>query len=219
MNVNDRKRLEQSALFSGLSGEELDSMLRYLKAQEESCGRGEVLIRCGEPVTRFVFVLSGSVKIFGTEDDGTKLIMESCGPGESFGEELCFPGTKESPVTAIAAEDCRYLRLSMENITDPSSGCFDHSAVSRVMAVMAQRSFDLSSRVLVLSQRTLRKKIHMLLVQYSKKAESRTFVLPLSREDMASFLGCDRSALSRELARMKNDGLIDYYRNSFKVVK
>ncbi|MBR4429122.1 MAG: winged helix-turn-helix domain-containing protein, partial [Clostridia bacterium] len=90
--------------------------------------------------------------------------------------------------------------------------------VNRVMASFARRALDMNDRIQVLSQRTLRKKIYTLLVQYAAKAGSNTFDLPLSREDMAVFLGCDRSALSRELARMKEDGIIDYYRNSFKVM-
>ena len=77
----------------------------------------------------------------------------------------------------------------------------------------------MNDRIQVLSLRSLRKKIHTLLQQYMRRSGGSTFTIPLSRDDMAVFLGCDRSALSRELARMKEDGLIDYYRNSFKVLR
>ena len=49
----------------------------------------------------------------------------------------------------------------------------------------------------------------------SKYGES--FTLPLSREDMAAYLGTNRSALSRELGKMRDEGIIEFERNSFKI--
>ena len=217
MNAKDRKLIGRSTLFSGLSDEGIEKMLKYLKASEAEYRQGDVLQLPGRPMDHFGYVLSGIVQVYRDEPDGTRLIMASNGAGGSFGESLCFLRVKEVPVTIVAAEDCRVLWLRMDNVLEPAPGCCDHSIVNRVIASFARRALDMNDRIQVLSQRTLRKKIYTLLVQYAAKAHSNTFDLPLSREDMAVFLGCDRSALSRELARMKEDGMIDYYRNSFKV--
>ena len=102
-----------------------------------------------------------------------------------------------------------------------SDGCsceFVHDITMRVMSCFAVRALSMNDRIQVLSQRSLRNKIITLLKQYSGRASGGTFSLPFSREDMAVYLGCDRSALSRELAAMKRDGIIDYYRNSFRVM-
>ena len=218
MNSKDRKLIGKSTLFAGLSDAALDRMLKYLKASEAEYRQGEVLQLPGHPMDHFGYVLSGIVQVYRDEPDGTRLIMASNGAGGSFGESLCFLRVEEVPVTIVAAEDCRVLWLKMDNVIAPQAGCCDHDIVNRVMASFARRALDMNDRIQVLSQRTLRKKIYTLLVQYADKAGSSTFDLPLSREDMAVFLGCDRSALSRELARMKEDGIIDYYRNSFKVM-
>jgi CRP-like cAMP-binding protein len=50
-------------------------------------------------------------------------------------------------------------------------------------------------------------------------AKSRTFTVPFNRDDMAAFIGTNRSALSRELSRMKDEGLLDYYKNTFRLLK
>ena len=219
MQQKDIKLIQKSTLFAGISDAETDRMLRYLKADEKNYRQGELLQRRGEPMDHFGYVLSGVVQVYFDEPDGTRVIMASNGPGDSFGESMCFLRVPEIPVYVVAAEDCRVLWLKMDNVIDPRPGHCDHAIVNRVIASFAQRALNLNDRIQVLSQRSLRKKIQTLLQQYRRKTGSSTFTLPLSREDMSVFLGCDRSALSRELARMKEEGLIDYYRNSFKVLK
>ena len=218
MTQRERKLILKSPLFAGLSDNELDGMLLYLRAEEKSYKEGQFLQLPGRPMDHFGYVLHGIVQVYRDEPDGTRLIMASNGPGDSFGESLCFLRIKEVPVSIVAAEDCRILWLKMDNVISPKVGHCNHEIVTRVMSAFAQRALSMNDRIQVLSQRSMRKKILTLLQQYARKNGSNTFILPLSREDMAVFLGCDRSALSRELARMKEEGVIDYYRNSFKVL-
>ena len=219
MTTREKKLILKAPLFEGLGIPELDGMLLYLKAEEKTYKEGELLQLPGRPMDHFGYVLSGVVQVYRDEPDGTRLIMASNGPGDSFGESLCFLRVKEVPVSIVAAEDCRILWLKMDNVISPEAGRCNHEVVTRVMSAFAQRALSMNDRIQVLSQRNMRRKIMTLLQQYARKNGSNTFILPLSREDMAVFLGCDRSALSRELARMKEEGLIDYYRNSFKVIK
>ena len=88
----------------------------------------------------------------------------------------------------------------------------------RLTAGLAQKVLDMNDRVRVLLKHSLREKITAFLDLY-KEENGSGFSVPLSREEMAEYLGCDRSALSRELARMSGDGIIEYNRNSFKVLK
>ena len=88
----------------------------------------------------------------------------------------------------------------------------------RLTAGLAQKVLDMNDRVRVLLKHSLREKITAFLDLY-KEENGCGFCVPLSREEMAEYLGCDRSALSRELARMSGEGIIEYNRNSFKVLK
>lgn len=88
----------------------------------------------------------------------------------------------------------------------------------RIRTSVVQTLLDMNRRVEVLQKHSLREKIKAFLNMYREDADC-GFSIPLNREEMAEYLGCDRSALSRELARMSKDGIIEYKRNSFKVLK
>ena len=227
MTNREIRLISASPLFAGLDPAGVHKVLSFLDASEAECGAGELLHVPGTVLERFAFVLSGQVQVYRDEPDGTRLLMAGNGPGDSFGESLCFLGT-DAPVTIIASEKSRLLWLSMEPVKAASAASlgggeaaedaeFVHEVTMRVMECFAKRALAMNDRIQVLSQRSLRKKILTLLQQYGRKNPGRTFELPLSREDMAVFLGCDRSALSRELARMKSEGIIDYYKNSFRI--
>ena len=222
MTNREIRLISASPLFAGLRPDEMQKVLQLLGASETECSAGELLHMPGTVLERFAFVLSGQVQVYRDEPDGTRLLMASNGPGDCFGESLCFLGIA-APVTIIAAEKSRLLWLSMDPVksageSDTSEDAeFVHGVTMRVLECFARRALAMNDRIQVLSQRSLRKKIITFLQQYARKSPGRPFELPLAREDMAVFLGCDRSALSRELARMKKDGIIDYYRNSFVI--
>ena len=94
----------------------------------------------------------------------------------------------------------------------------DPDGTAQLTAGLARKVLDMNERVQVLLKHSLREKITALLDLY-KEQNGCTFTVPLNREEMAEYLGCDRSALSRELARMSGEGIIEYKRNSFKVLK
>ena len=221
MTSSEMKLISASPLFAGLDEKEMHKVLSLLDACEAECDAGELLHMPGTVLERFTFVLSGQVQVYRDEPDGTRLLMASNGPGDSFGESLCFLGNA-APVTIIASEKSRLLWLSM----DPVKGSGQagdaellHMVTMRVMECFAKRALDMNDRIQVLSQRTLRKKVLTFLLQFDRRDPGKSFKLPLGREDMAVFLGCDRSALSRELALMKKDGMIDYYKNSFRLLE
>lgn len=226
MNAKDYKLISSSALFAGLSQQECGRLLEFLRASENEYKAGELLHVPGAELKRFGFVLSGLVQVYRAGED-SRILMESAAPGGSFCAALCFSGVKNPPVEVAAAEDSRVLWLSPGPVKDgrgtgPSDSAFSsefvHCAAVRTAEFFAAQVLSMNSRIQVLTQKSLRKKIMTLLMQHSEGA-GKAFSLPFSREEMAVHLGCDRSALSRELAAMKKDGIIDYYKNSFKVVE
>ena len=63
---------------------------------------------------------------------------------------------------------------------------------------------------------TLREKIFTYLSDLS--VEEEWFEVPLDRNALAAYLFCDRSALCRELSKMKKDGVIDFHKNRFRIL-
>ena len=86
-------------------------------------------------------------------------------------------------------------------------------------STISDKYFSLSHRIDLLVMKSLRAKVAAYLLSEAARAHSLTFSIPFSRIQLADYLNCDRSALSRELSTMQKEGLIDTYRSSFKLLE
>ena len=211
-----RAVLAEIRLFKGLTEEQTNRALQILKAEFREYRKGEFLHHAGQPMSRFSLVLYGAVRVCTDDIEGNRMIMADVPPGVTFGESLCFLKIPEPMVYACAAEDTGVLWLSPE-------ACFSDRADAelelqkRFTALLAERALAMNDRIQILSKLTLRKKLVAFFTNASRKAGSRTFSVSMNRDDMADYVGTNRSALSRELAEMKREGILDYYRNSFQL--
>ena len=211
-----RAVLAENRLFKGLTEKQTNRALQILKAEFREYRKGEFLHHAGQPMSRFSLVLYGAVRVCTDDIEGNRMIMADVPPGVTFGESLCFLKIPEPMVYACAAEDTGVLWLSPE-------ACFSDRADAelelqkRFTALLAERALAMNDRIQILSKLTLRKKLIAFFTNASRKAGSRTFSISMNRDDMADYVGTNRSALSRELAEMKREGILDYYRNSFQL--
>lgn len=206
--------VKNSALFFGMSEEKLKQTLTQMRAHKKEYKKGECLCREGGEMPFFGLVLCGTVQAFTDDINGDRVLMTSVDEGGTFGESLCFLGVKEIPVCIYAATDCAVLWLSCEHL---KSGA-DTELYNRFSSMLAQRALDMNDRIQVLSKLSVREKLMTLFSQYAHKSGSRTFSLPFDRESLASYIGANRSALSRELSNMQKEGIIEFYKNSFKIL-
>ncbi len=212
------KVMKKSIFLGGLSGEELDYAVDFFGGYAESFKAGEILLAVGMPLTRFGMVMSGFVQVCMDDAAGNQMIMAGVPPGETFAEALCYFHVQESPLYIKAMSDSEIMWFNTEAVRKPSLSQREADLVNRLIAVYAERALRQNNRIQVLSKKHLRDKVMTMLTQRSVQMKSRTFEIPFDRSDMAVYLGCDRAALSRELSAMKREGLIDYYKNSFKLL-
>ena len=204
--------LEMCPLFEGFSGEELTGALMFYGAVFQSYLKGETLLKIGSCVSRFALVLSGTVHVLSDDINGSHMIMATVQSGQCFGESLCYRQAVESPVYALAETQVSVLWLKADGF---SSGECVHC--HRFISMLTRKTLMMNSRIQVLSKLTLREKLMTLFSQYAEKP-GKAFALPFDREALAVYLGANRSALSRELSKMHNEGLIEYEKNSFIVL-
>ena len=62
---------------------------------------------------------------------------------------------------------------------------------------------------------TIRSRLLTYLSMESVKAGNTTFQIPFDRQQLADYLNVDRTALSKELGKMRTDGILDFYKNKF----
>ena len=212
--------LLKSYIFRGMDEKQLKEALAYLNAREVFYKKGENLIMLSNPINDFAVVLSGSVQVSCDDIDGNRMIMATVAKGEMFSESLAVTACRESPINATAAEDSRILWLSADIIRrNESDNPVKNKIILNFINAVANKCLMMNDRVQILSKKTIREKVITYLSQLSEQGKKKEIKIPFDRQGMADYLGVERSALSRELSRMENEGIIAYRKNNFTILK
>lgn len=217
--LSKNKIIESSELFRNMGSEEINRAMEIFDAEIRTYTKGEFLHNPHSELRKFGLVISGIVQVCIDDIDGNRIIMAEVTPGKTFGESLCFLGIKDSPVFIYSSEPSEILWLSVRILFNSDSDEFGAELRKRFTAMLAARTLAMNDRIQVLSKIKLRDKLITYFNQKSEAAGSLTFQIPVNRDDLASYIGTNRSALSRELSQMKKDGLIDFYKNTFRIMK
>lgn len=217
MKDSNKTILQRSILFSDLNDNNLKAALTFFDATEKSYIKNQTFINPGENLGRFGLVLKGTVQIYTLDIDGFQMIMATVLAGETFGESLSYLGRK-SEIFATALTDCSVLWLNPKNIREGNIKSEEEKLLlNRFISLLATRALTMNDRIQILSKLTIREKLVAFFTESVRKYKSYSFILPLDRCDMAIYLGCDRSALSRELSKMSREGLISFNGKNFTV--
>ena len=213
--------LSQNILFHGIKSSDIPTLLEELSAIQIHLGKGQELIRRGDPVSNVYILLSGRANAVRVDYSGNAFIYARLEPGSIFGDMLAAGKEKKSLVTIETLTQAQVLSIPFQNLlTSPHSNRENHLLLlQNLISMYSEKYFALLERVGCLSAPTLRKKIMRYLLGESRLQNRDIFRIPFDRAGLAAYLGADRSALSRELSKMKRDGLIDYEKNSFKILK
>ena len=216
------KNNKMHPLFAALTEGELSEALVLLRGVEKSYLKGEWLRTVGDTFYTFGLVLSGRVEVYMEDLDGHAMMMAAVGEGDSFGESLAYLHTEESPVSVFAAEDTRVLWLDAAFFKQTVS-C--HTAPlplllrERFVSLLATRALMQNDRIQILSKTALRDRLITFFSQCERRYRGKTFRVPFDRASLSVYLGVNRSALSRELSRMRNEGILDFYKDSFRLLR
>lgn len=211
--------LENTRLFEGIGRDGLDTTLTCLGCSIRSYGRDSIVLHAGDPTDSLGILLSGSAQILKDDAFGVRSIYDSLVPGDIFGEALACAGLSSSPVSVISMLSCEVMFVQINKITSPCSQvCSYHKKLlENLLGLLAHKNLLLNSRITTLSQRTTREKIMTYMALQIERTGKYRFEIPFNRAGLADFLCVDRSALSRELSKMREDGVIDFHKNSFEV--
>lgn len=211
--------LTKTMLFRGCTAEEVESMLQCLGAESKTFAKGEVIYHAGDAVTAMGLVLSGSVNIENDDVWGNKSILGNVSPGQVFAETYaCVPG-EPMMVNVVAAEAAEVLFLHTSRLlqTCPSACTFHSKLIRNLLTVMAQKNLNLSRRIFHTSSKSIRGRLLSYLSFEAMQQGSYSFTVPFNRQQLADYLGVDRSALSNELSKMQREGLLHYEKNTFQL--
>lgn len=202
--------LTQTSLFSGISQADLSNLLSCLAAVERRYSKGAVILAEGEPTQWMGLVLEGRAIISCADVWGKSSILGFTEPGAVFGEAYaCVPG-EALLISVCAAEETRVLFLNVGKLlTVCGNACPFHARLIRnLLTISAGKNLQLSRRIFHTTPKSIRGRLQSYFSECAKKSGSLTFSLPFNRQQLADYLGVDRSAMSSELSKMQRDGLI-----------
>lgn len=209
----------QSALFYGVQFEDIPQLLKCLSSSTKAYKKGEFIYRIGDKPSCLAMLLDGEVHIQTEDYWGNQTIISEIIPGSTFAE--AYAVTPEIPISvnAVAVTDCTVLFMSALNILSPCCNiCSFHSQLIQNFAkALAGKNLKLTGKLEQLSQRSTRNKLLAYLSAQSQKANSPSFDIPFNRQQLADYLAVDRSAMSNELSKLRDEGLLEFHKNKFKL--
>ena len=214
MNTKTLKRLP---LFSGMTETELAEALTVLRAEERSYQKEEILLHAGSVTERMGIVLSGSVSIESSDVWGNRTILSHVGVGGMFAETYALLSGEPMLVDVVANEDCRVLFLrsgSLQTLRSRGGGWI-MQFMANLLMISAHKNLTLSSRSFHTAPKSVRGRVMSYLNARMLRKGSNEFDIPFDRQQLADYLNVERTALSKELGRMRRDGLIDFRKNQF----
>ena len=212
-------QLSKIPIFQGIEEPEIASLLQCLQATERTYQKGETILSEGSITENMGIVLSGMALISCGDIWGNTSVLGHVTPGSVFAEVYaCIPG-EPLLITVSAAEDTTVLFMNVGRILSTcTNACPFHTRLARnLLTVCAHKSLQLSQRILHTSSKSIRGRLMSYFSQCAKQAGNHTFQIPYNRQQLADYLGVDRSAMCHELSKMQKEGLISYEKNRFSL--
>ncbi|WP_270914766.1 Crp/Fnr family transcriptional regulator [Allofournierella sp. CML151] len=211
--------LRHCILFRNMTDEEIRSALAAVSARRASYARRAVIGQDGDPLEEVALILSGNLHLTHADAAGNSNLMDVLGPGDTLGVLNAVGGYRlHSTITAATAAEVLFFRvdklLRANRLTDPGQIRF----VQNLTLAVAQKAQRLTKKLEDSIRRTTRERLQDYLSAQYHKAGSRTFVIPLNRQDLADFLFVDRSAMSNELCKMRDEGLLKFEKSRFELL-
>lgn len=211
--------IHSSRIFSGIAPEELESMLRCLDAKTVHFPKGAYILRSGDTVETLGLMVLGTAFIIQEDFWGNRNILSSIEQGQCFGETFaCAPGAILN-VSVVTQSQAAVLFLNVKRIlTMCPSTCAHHSRIIRnLLSDLASKNLHFNEKVTHLGQRTTRAKLLSYLSAEAQRHSSAEFDIPFSRQQLADYLSVERSGLSLELCKMRDEGLLEFRKNHFRL--
>ena len=208
--------LSKCILFDSLMEEEISELMEGVNYSIKCYSDKDIVAIEGEPCDSLSIILSGDIEIHKPFSSGKVVTISHFTAGNVFAESLVFSDVKTYPATVVSTSDSCVMNIPRVELVQMLSR---HPRVLENFAgVLSRRIHMLNDRITSLSLDSTRKKIvNILLLEYGRQ-KSQYLLLPYSRKKMAELLNIPRPSLSRELIRMKDDGLIDFYKNRIKIL-
>lgn len=215
------KTLKHSQLFSGVGEEDLTAMINCLQARLATYEKGDYVFREGERIDNISVLVKGNLLIQHDDFWGNRNIVNILTPGEMFGEAYVAPESGALPNDVIATEPSIIIFFDVKRILTicPTACRFHSMVIQNLFFSISEKNRRLMQKINHMSKRSTRSKLISYLSEEAKRHNNSHFTIPFTRQQLADFLCVDRSAMSNELCKMRDEGLLMFDKNEFTLLQ
>ena len=213
--------LKNTKIFSSASEFECQAMMFCFKTRFKTFNKNEHIVSQGETMEEVVLILKGAATVKHVDSMGEISILLKLKKGDIYGVESAYAGKDVYNDSLIATEKTLVIFMNKHRLITPCvNRCKRHDiVVKHLMQMVAERNNELLDKLTHMSKKTIRDKLMSYFYSLTIKFGSNYFEIPFNKTELANFLSVDRSAMSSELTRMKEDGLIDFEKRQFRIIK
>ena len=210
------KKLEMNELFNNVDKTNILKIVNNLKYSIISYKKGEVIFQEEETCTSIGLIINGTINIERIYPNGKSIVMSKFKDGDVFGEALLFSKVNKYPATVIALSDCKVLYLAKSEIVRLFS--MENKIMENFMMLLSEKIIILNNKIRSISLKSVRQKVvDYILCEYMNE-KNKEITLKYSKEEIASDIGIPRPSLSRELIKLRDEGLIQFTRNKITIL-
>jgi len=212
--------LKECILFKNIDNKNLNSILHCLNVRRKIFTKGQIVFAEGDPATHLGIVISGCVQIVREDYYGNRSVMAKLGESEVFGEVFAYANIKAMPVNVIACENTEVILIDSKKLTSTcANACsFHNNMIYNLLEIIAAKNLAFNRKLEVICKRTTREKLMTYLLLQAKEMGSNTFTIPYNRQELADYLDVDRSGLSSEISKLRNEKIILCNKSTFTIL-
>lgn len=206
------KAIRNNKLFKDFNFQEINHFLVSSQFYSTDYHANQVIAIESEPLNRIGLILDGTVEIYKMFPSGKKIVINHLSTGDVFGEVMIFSAQNIFPSTIISESKSKVMFINKANILKI---CYQNEKfLQNFLQLLSEKILSLDNRLQFLSRDTIRQKICLYLLECYHKQKTNCLFIPISREKMAELFGVTRPSLSRELSKMKEEGLLEIRRHT-----
>lgn len=211
------QKMKKSKIFNEIDEKDIKALHFCFKTRVLDVKKGEILIDEGEPFESIVLILDGHLRSVINDYYDNTSILADYHSGETIGVEEAFSGNEIANYTLVAIEDTQVLTMNKYSVMKPCANmCPRHTKLqNNLVKIISQKNIELMQKFNHITKPSTKEKVLSYLQFISKQQNSKYFDIPFNRQELADYLSVDRSALSFELSKLKQQGILDFTKNHF----
>ncbi|MGM0380128.1 MAG: Crp/Fnr family transcriptional regulator [Bacillota bacterium] len=216
----DKNIFKNIQLFNNIDKKDIKKVLNCLKAYEKNYSKKEYIINPGDNIEIIGVVLEGQVNIIKETISGNEIVIANINKYGIFGESYAVLNKDNFPLSVKAIKPTKILFLEYQKLisTCHNQCCFHKKLIDNLLKLLAKKNMRLNTRINCVTKKNIKEKLLFYLIEEMNLIEKKTIQIPFNRKELSNYLATNRSSLSRVLSNLKKNKVIDYHKNSFKLL-